>query len=197
MSKLFERIEIPKIDLSGVDVMIKGVETELDRIAKDIVDRQDNAMAMEFTRVICEHLKLWGVTPKITEIKTAGTFDEGRNIIEQHYGCIIEGLDFTEHDKVFKDEITKSNEEISYLRNTVRDYQKELTEVGKKTADLPFDPLETANYLINLNYERETSSVERAIGRAEKITEDKYSIDDLEQIAEHLLVYCKHNREIE
>ena len=26
---------------------------------------------------------------------------------------------------------------------------------------------------------------------------DIYDIDDLEQIAEHLLVYCKHNREDE
>ena len=27
------------------------------------------------------------------------------------------------------------------------------------------------------------------------IETDMYSIDDLEQIAEHLLVYCKHNKE--
>ena len=28
-----------------------------------------------------------------------------------------------------------------------------------------------------------------------KCLADKYSDDDLEQIAEHLIVYCKHNRE--
>ena len=56
---------------------------------------------------------------------------------------------------------------------------------------LPFDALETANMLINATYKAEIPFLERQVDR------DIYSIDDLEQIAEHLLVYCKHNRESE
>ena len=56
---------------------------------------------------------------------------------------------------------------------------------------LPFDPLETANMLINATYKAEIPFLERQVDR------DIYNIDDLEQIAEHLLVYCKHNREDE
>ena len=54
---------------------------------------------------------------------------------------------------------------------------------------LPFDALETANMLINATYKAEIPFLERQVDR------DIYSIDDLEQIAEHLLVYCKHNQE--
>lgn len=69
---------------------------------------------------------------------------------------------------------------------------------SKETSDLPFDPLETANYLINASYERETNSLERGLkGLPEKVNSDRYTVDDLEQIAEHLLVYCKHNKESE
>ena len=54
---------------------------------------------------------------------------------------------------------------------------------------LPFDPLETANMLINATYKAEIPFLERQVDR------DIYNTDDLEQIAEHLLVYCKHNKE--
>lgn len=56
---------------------------------------------------------------------------------------------------------------------------------------LPFDPLETANMLINATYKAEIPFLEKQVDR------NAYDIDDLEQIAEHLLVYCKHNKESE
>ena len=55
---------------------------------------------------------------------------------------------------------------------------------------LPFDALETANMLINATYkDDEIPFLERQVDR------NVYDINDLEQIAEHLLVYCKHNKE--
>lgn len=64
--------------------------------------------------------------------------------------------------------------------------------------DLPDDPIEVAQMLINSTYEYELSDLEKALFKCgdTRITE-RYSIDDLEQIAEHLLVYCKYNREDE
>ena len=59
------------------------------------------------------------------------------------------------------------------------------------TVELPFDPLETANMLINAKYKAEIPFLERQVNR------NVYGIDDLEQIAEHLLVHCRHNREDE
>lgn len=62
--------------------------------------------------------------------------------------------------------------------------------------DLPTDPIEVAQMFINSTYERETNAMERAFYKCgDTETVQRYSINDLEQIAEHLLVYCKHNRE--
>lgn len=125
---------------------------------------------------------------------------------------IIE-LDFSEHDKVFEDKIAEQKNEISMLKALIDNYRDAESELfgenkelkqriaeleSKETSDLPFDPLECANYLINATYERETSSLERGFkGLPEIVDSDRYTVDDLEQIAEHLLVYCKHNKESE
>lgn len=62
--------------------------------------------------------------------------------------------------------------------------------------DLPDDPIEVAQVLINSTYEYELSDLEKALYKCgDTRTTERYSINDLEQIAEHLLVYCKHNRE--
>ena len=64
--------------------------------------------------------------------------------------------------------------------------------------ELPTDPMEVAQMLINSTYEYESSTLEKALYKCgDTRTTERYSIDDLEQIAEHLLVYCKHNREDE
>ena len=57
------------------------------------------------------------------------------------------------------------------------------------TVELSFDAIEVANFLINAEYEYDMLFTGRKTKRR------KYEIEDLEQIAEHLLVYCKHNRE--
>ena len=64
--------------------------------------------------------------------------------------------------------------------------------------ELPTDPMEVTQMLINSTYEYELSDLEKAFFKCgDTRTTERYSIDDLEQIAEHLLVYCKHNREDE
>ena len=55
---------------------------------------------------------------------------------------------------------------------------------GKKKKEIPA-------YL----YKRSASALEkRMFGDCEEIEELRYNIDELEQIAEHLLIYCKHNK---
>ena len=108
------------------------------------------------------------------------------------------------NEKVEKLEIKLSNAEKTGddyynkcidLTNQIEKLKSELeTKVNFETdrlVKLPFDPLETANMLINATYKAEIPFLERKVDR------NVYDIDDLEQIAEHLLVHCKHNREIE
>lgn len=83
------------------------------------------------------------------------------------------------------------------LHIVTADELKTTKDVNDRTIELPFDALETANMLINATYSRKTSSVEKAFTGCNVVKGDIYSVDDLEQIAEHLLVYCKHNKESE
>lgn len=77
------------------------------------------------------------------------------------------------------------------LHIVTADELKTTKDVNDRTVELPFDALETANMLINATYKVEIPFLERQVDR------NVYDIDDLEQIAEHLLVYCKHNKESE
>ena len=124
--------------------------------------------------------------------------------------CYVEASDY---DKILL-ELKKSNEKVAKIESELFDAQKSADEYYNKCIDLtnqieklkseleakvdfetdrlvklPFDPLETANMLINATYKTEIPFLERQVDR------DVYDINDLEQIAEHLLVYCKYKKE--
>ena len=124
-------------------------------------------------------------------------------------------VEASDYDKILY-ELKNSNEKIAKIESELFDVQKSADEYYNKCIDLtnqikklkseleakvdfetdrlvklPFDPLETANMLINATYKAEIPFLEKQVDR------NVYDIDDLEQIAEHLLVYCKHNREDE
>lgn len=185
----------------------------ISKIAKDIADRRDREIALEFTRCICELLKKNGVIPMIDEYRHENVKE---NSIECRYGVTITGLDFTEHDKRFKDEITQLKHDLDKTYNQVMEVEKETQEhiaeleselevkdnilkinsgMLENNDKLPTDPIEVAQMLINATYEHEPSTLEKAFFKCgDTRTTERYSIDDLEQIAEHLLVYCKHHR---
>ena len=94
-------------------------------------------------------------------------------------------VEASDYDKILY-ELKNSNEKIAKLESELEEKVNFETD---RLVKLPFDPLETANMLINATYKAEIPFSERQVDR------NVYDIDDLEQIAEHLLVYCKHNRE--
>lgn len=188
----------------------------ISKIAKNIRDREDKELALAFTNVIGLLLRENGVVVETSryELETDNESDKNKYIIKKEYGISIDGLDFTEHDKVFKDEIESLKRQIEKLESirmrchesardsfdlgnygclhiVTADELKTTKDENDRTVELPFDQLETANMLINATYKAEIPFLEKRIDR------NVYDIDDLEQIAEHLLVYCKHNRESE
>lgn len=205
--KEMPKVKIPKLANGGIcnDAIFPTFDmfSEIDEIVKDIRERQDNAMAMEFTKCIGELLKNNGVVPKIKKYTREIVKEHS---IEQLYGVSIDELDFSEHDKVFKDKIKQLEDRIKFLESKCADRKEQvecLREINdelksEETHNLPFDALECANYLINATYERETNGIERTFHNLpDKVNSDRYTVDELEQIAEHLLVYCKHNKESE
>lgn len=132
-----------------------------------------------------------------------------RDVNVTETGGVKIDIDFSEHDKVFEDRIVELENIINHKLGGWDEYgipYKEILDMkaenqelnqriaefeSKETVELPFDPLETANILINATYKAEIPFLEKQVDR------DVYNIDDLEQIAEHLLVYCKHNKDCE
>ena len=188
----------------------------ISKIAKDIADRQDKEVALEFTKHICTLLKNNGVSPMIDEYKQNFVKE---NSVEQKYGVAITGLDFTEHDKRFRDEIMQLKSELSDVQKSADEYYNKCIDLTNQIAkleselefkdnmlkiknglcgnfdDLPSEPISVANMLVNAKIEYEPTSLQKALFKTDgKCLADKYSDDDLEQIAEHLLLYCKHSR---
>ena len=187
-------------------------ESQFEKIAKDIRDREDKEMALAFTNVVSSLLRENGVAVKTsryefeTHNETHNETDKNTYIIKQDYGVSFDGLDFAEHDKKFKDEIKQLKHELEKTYNQLmeveKDAQERIAELKSeleskvdfetdRLVKLPFNPLETANMLINATYKAKIPFLEKQVDR------DIYSTNDLEQIAEHLLVYCKHNKESE
>ena len=132
-----------------------------------------------------------------------------RDVNVEETGVVKIDIDFSEHDKVFEDKIAELEniinhklgdwdehgipyKEILGMKSENQELKQRIAEFeNKETVELPFDALETANMLINATYKAEIPFLEKQVDR------NVYDIDGLEQIAEHLLVYCKHNRESE
>ena len=162
--------------------------TNTDEIIDKFAKCHDNKVAIAFTKSIGELLKLNGVTAHYTEYNS-DVMEEDE--ISKQYGIVFDSLDFTEHDKRFKDEINRLKENIKERDSYIKQLKHNADELKENNAnvELPFDAIEVANFLINEEYECNIPFV------GGKTKYRKYEIEDLEQIAEHLLVYCKHNKE--
>ena len=136
----------------------------------------NNANAVLFD--LCTKLKDNGVVAK-----ASGNYEYSKYNTQLDFVERISELDFTEHDKGFKDEINRLKENIKERDSYIKQLKHNADELKENnaTVELPFDAIEVANFLINEKYEYRNIECR------------KYDIEDLEQIAEHLLVYCKHN----
>lgn len=170
----------------------------IENIAKDIRNREDKEMAMAFTNVIGALLVANGVTVETSKYKLSNeeTQDKNKYMIEKEYGIIIEKLDFTEHDKEVVD---KLNYEILYLdrftielQNRIDKLKADLKEARETNGVvLPEEPLDVVKILATetMHYTNSVTGIETE--------RRKYGIKDLEQIAEHLRIYCEWNKEDE
>ena len=99
-------------------------ESQIEKIAKDIRDMEDKELALAFTNVIGSLLRENGVAVKTSrhEFVTDNETDKNKYIIKKEYGVSFDGLDFTEHDKKFKDEIRKLESELSDVQKSADEY---------------------------------------------------------------------------
>lgn len=77
------------------------------------------------------------------------------------------------------------------------EFEKKLHEriKGNVTNFLPTEPIKVADMLINGKGEYEHNPIAKKICGTDKGTYRIFDVSELRQIAEHLLVYCNHNKE--
>lgn len=251
-------------------------ESTINKISKDILEQKNNAMAMEFTRIICDLLKRYGVYVHCMETKFGEKITT--NSIEEQYKIVFDSVDFSQHDKEFTDKIEELQSQVEKYRKAFEDakkerdrqiaeYQKKIEELhyslktleenlkvsnviientiknekGEETntvkfesikqfaeyvkcfytvnldyihkvlqgkginqnnpeniADfLPTEPIKIADMLINAEGDYEHNPLAKALCGTDKGKYRIFEVSELRQIAEHLLIYCNHNREAE
>lgn len=141
-------------------------ESQIEKIAKDIRDREDKELALAFTNVIGLLLRDNGVFVKTSRniFGTDKECDKNKYIIKKEYGISIDGLDFTEHDKVFEDKIELLNRNLNlqkdkrceaeiernYLAERFNQLKDENDELNQRIAELESKETEKPTK-INLN----------------------------------------------
>lgn len=138
-------LEFPKVNLTKVTDAMEDVNTSLRKLAEEIQKRKDDAMAMAFTRHICDLLSENGVVVEVTEIEQTRNAE---NRFEAEYGFAFTGINFSEHDKMVAEEKDKRIAELEEMRN-------HLWEVGeiqqRKRLDAEEEAIELRKELISKN----------------------------------------------
>lgn len=187
-----------------------SLQRTIDGIARDILEQKNNAMTMEFTKVICDLLEKYGVRINCTETKHQNIT---HNLIEEKYGIVFDSVDFSKHDKEFKDKIEELKKQLDRSQTTINqideileklfgvrhdavdkpdEFEKILSERAKgNMADfLTKEPIEVAEILITAKGECEPLHIGNNVF---KDTYRIFEVPELRQIAEHLLVYCGYS----
>lgn len=119
-----------------------------------------------------------------------------------------------ENDKL-KSEAEKYRKAFEDAKNErdcqIAEYQKKIEKLTAENSELhcelqavnafqegyPTEPIKVADMLINAEGEYEHNPIAKALYKEDKGTYRIFDIGELRQIAEHLLVYCNHNGEVE
>ena len=129
-------------------------ESQIEKIAKDIRDREDKEMALAFTNVVGSLLRENGVVVKTSryEFETDNETDKNKYIIKKEYGVSFDGLDFTEHDKRFNDEIRQLESELFDVQKSADEYYNKCIDLTNQIEKLKSE-LKTKDNIrkINLN----------------------------------------------
>ncbi len=154
-------------------------QKKIDKIVKDIIDSENNAMAMEFTRTIGKLLAENGILVDGQLVEYADSISG--EILEVNYGFIFDGLDCTEHDRKFTDRISQLEKQVSELESELSvkenllktrnglcgeesDYEKLMEEI------LSYEPTNKEDDVAQFNYDSLTA-FNNAVKKRNRIAE--------------------------
>lgn len=94
----------------------------------------------------------------------------------------------------FSDKCNAKERQIKEMQSHIDCLKAELAEIQMNKQELPLEPIEVATMLIKATVTHESNPFQKAfnVNCPDEYVADRYSDEDLRQIAEHLLVYCNH-----
>lgn len=115
-------------------------------------------------------------------------------------------LDLSEHDKEKDTEIEKykkafesakceSDKAVCEYQNEIDRLRSRIQEFEESQEELPFEPIDAVQYLINRTIEVKNTFPKLQGGETSHVP--VHDVSELRQIAEHILVYCKYHSEVE
>lgn len=165
-----------------------NIEENMEKFLDMIREEQDKDLKSRVTDKLVQLLIDNGVKINGNIIEFSPVLEPFSNRIGCDYEVTIDNIDLSEHDKKFNDKISQLEEiintklgrwdkhGISYKQ--LFDMQKRIDEIDKgMIKQLPRSPINIAKMLID--------------------KPDKYSVSDLRQVAQHLLIYCDNAPEDE
>ena len=100
-----------------------------------------------------------------------------------------------EENKELRAEIEDKKCKIEEMRQHIECLKSDLSEAQDNKIQLPHEPIKVAEMLIYATETYETNSLAKRFGAGDTATYKLYSNADLQQIAEHLFVYCNNSEE--
>lgn len=174
------------------------LEGVMNKICKDILKQKNNAMAMEFTRIICDLLKRYGVYVHCTETKFGEKITV--NSVEEQYGIVFDSMDFSQHDKEFTDKIKELEEELEKSnRKHARTLWEFCDSVKKEDYDKEVNHLQTEVKKYRKAFEEAKKERDFQIAEYQKKIEDlghdlKTAGEKIQDLAnENMKLQCERN----
>lgn len=117
------------------------------------------------------------------------------NIDQRELNSLEDGLERSfKRIEDLENESYKNNEQKEEMQAHIDCLKAELAEIQMNKQELPLEPIEVATMLVKATITRKTTPLQKAFNAnlPDEYEADRYSDEDLCQIATHLLVYCNH-----
>ena len=165
-------------------------------------------MSEEIFKILLEEFKRNGVKLIGHDFRCDVFISDPADIVhetfERQCTTIPQLLDFSEHDKVFEDKITDQKNEISILKSLIDNYRDaesklfdENKELKQRIAELESE-LEKKECIktMRIEFHADNGEMLTPLEVANSLINQKtFKVDELRELAEHLEVYCRHNRQ--
>lgn len=92
--------------------------------------------------------------------------------------------------EAWKQQIIEKDRKIEEMQAHINCLKAELEEIQMNKSELPLEPIEVATMLIKATLTVKANSIQKAFINSDEYDTDRYSNEDLRQIAKHLLVHC-------